>query len=387
MLVLHYTGMTTARGCARAPVRRATAKVSSHYLVHEDGRIDQLVPEARRAWHAGVSSWDGETDINSRSIGIEIVNPGHEFGYPDFPEAQIDAVIALCRDIVARHTIRPDRVLAHSDVAPARKNDPGEKFPWARLAACRDRPLGRAGADRGRHRTRKPAQRGEQVAELQRMLARYGYGSRTSRRTTTRRRATSSRRSSATSVPRASTASRMRRRCETLRAAVNGIRRACLIWPRKAPRSTRVSRPDGRSCLCRKVAREESPGSMDMRCRITSGGESHAQARRSQGQCHREQTARRSPQGRRRVRVKRCGKSAPRLRQRRRQGKPHREQNRIGTARASARKQDVRDLCPGLVVRVGCSRRRATGVPEEWPSRGGLRLAALQNPAYRPADM
>jgi len=114
-------------------LRDERGKVSSHYLVYEDGRIDQLVPEVRRAWHAGISSWKGETDINSRSVGIEIVNPGHEFGYRDFPGTQVEAVIALCRDIVARHAIPPDRVLGHSDVAPGRKLDPGERFPGRAL--------------------------------------------------------------------------------------------------------------------------------------------------------------------------------------------------------------------------------------------------------------
>jgi N-acetylmuramoyl-L-alanine amidase len=109
------------------------SSVSSHYFVFEDGRVVQLVDEDRRAWHAGVSHWAGETDINSRSIGIEIANPGHEFGYRDFPEAQTDAVIALCNDILSRHRIPRERVLAHSDVAPARKEDPGERFPWEKL--------------------------------------------------------------------------------------------------------------------------------------------------------------------------------------------------------------------------------------------------------------
>jgi N-acetylmuramoyl-L-alanine amidase len=149
--------------------------VSSHYLVHEDGRIDQLVPEARRAWHAGVSSWDGERDINSRSVGIEIVNPGHEFGYPDFPEKQIGAVIALSRDIVERRHIRPDRVVAHSDIAPGRKIDPGEKFPWARLAAS-GIGLWVTPAPSTEGPALATGARGEQVAELQRLLARYGYG-------------------------------------------------------------------------------------------------------------------------------------------------------------------------------------------------------------------
>jgi len=173
ILLLHYTGMKTAEA-ALARLCDAQAKVSSHYLVHEDGCIEQLVPEARRAWHAGAASWKSETDINSRSIGIEIVNPGHEFGYRDFPDAQIEAVVALCRDIVARHAIPPERVLAHSDVAPARKQDPGEKFPWARLAAegigrwVKPDPIVEGW-------TLRPGDIGEDVVELQRMLARLGY--------------------------------------------------------------------------------------------------------------------------------------------------------------------------------------------------------------------
>ena len=174
MIVLHYTGMESAEAALACLADPAT-EVSSHYLVHTDGRVIQLVPEARRAWHAGESSWQGETDINSRSIGIEIVNPGHEFGYPDFPVRQIEAVIVLCRDIVARHGIRADHVLAHSDLAPMRKQDPGEKFPWPRLY--------RAGVGHWVKPTairKGPAlargDRGEAVAALQTMLARYGYG-------------------------------------------------------------------------------------------------------------------------------------------------------------------------------------------------------------------
>ncbi|MHC5652683.1 peptidoglycan recognition protein family protein [Stappia sp.] len=134
MLILHYTGMESAE----AAVRRLCdprAEVSAHYVVDEDGTVLQMVPEARRAWHAGASYWAGERDVNARSIGIEIVNPGHDYGYRAFPDAQIEAVIALCRDICARHAIPAWRVLAHSDVAPARKVDPGELFPWNRLAA------------------------------------------------------------------------------------------------------------------------------------------------------------------------------------------------------------------------------------------------------------
>lgn len=133
MLVLHYTGMQTAEA-ALARLCDPAAKVSAHYTVDEDGTIYAHVPEERRAWHAGVSYWAGATDINARSIGIEIVNPGHEFGYRAFPEAQVTAVIALCQGILARHIIPAARVLGHSDVAPARKDDPGELFPWPKLA-------------------------------------------------------------------------------------------------------------------------------------------------------------------------------------------------------------------------------------------------------------
>jgi N-acetylmuramoyl-L-alanine amidase len=172
ILLLHYTGMQSGEA-ARERLCDADAKVSSHYLVYEDGRIDQLVPEARRAWHAGVASWKGETDINSRSIGIEIVNPGHEFGYRDFPAAQIEAVIALCRDIVARHQIPSDRVLAHSDVAPGRKQDPGERFPWARLAAAGIGLWVEPAPIEGNALV--PTQRGEDITMLQTMLAKFGY--------------------------------------------------------------------------------------------------------------------------------------------------------------------------------------------------------------------
>lgn len=133
MIVLHYTGMPTGQG-ALERLRDPQAKVSAHYLVEEDGRIFALVAEERRAWHAGVAVWRSAQDINARSIGIEIVNPGHEFGYRAFPDAQIDAVIALLDDIRTRWDIDDDRILAHSDVAPSRKEDPGERFPWKRLA-------------------------------------------------------------------------------------------------------------------------------------------------------------------------------------------------------------------------------------------------------------
>jgi N-acetylmuramoyl-L-alanine amidase len=134
MIVLHYTGMKTGKE-ALDRLTDAAARVSSHYLVDEDGTIHALVPEAMRAWHAGVGAWKGETDLNARSIGVEIVNPGHEFGYRKFPKKQIDMVIALVKDIRTRHDVPVTRVLGHSDVAPQRKEDPGELFPWGKLAA------------------------------------------------------------------------------------------------------------------------------------------------------------------------------------------------------------------------------------------------------------
>lgn len=134
MIVLHYTGMQTGE-LALARLRDPVAKVSAHYLVEEDGRVFGLVEEARRAWHAGVSSWRGVTDTNGRSIGIELVNPGHEFGYRAFPPAQIAALTALIGDIRDRWTIDDALILGHSDVAPRRKQDPGERFPWRELAA------------------------------------------------------------------------------------------------------------------------------------------------------------------------------------------------------------------------------------------------------------
>jgi N-acetylmuramoyl-L-alanine amidase len=133
MLVLHYTGMTSAEA-ALARLCDPAARVSAHYLIEEDGAIWHLVPEARWAFHAGVSCWRGEFDLNRVSLGIEIVNPGHEWGYRPFPETQMKAVEALCGDLIGRHPIPPDRIVGHSDIAPDRKADPGELFDWPRLA-------------------------------------------------------------------------------------------------------------------------------------------------------------------------------------------------------------------------------------------------------------
>jgi N-acetylmuramoyl-L-alanine amidase len=133
MLILHYTGMKSA-AAALDRLCSAEAKVSAHYVIDEDGTLWRLVPEERRAWHAGVSSWSGRRDINGASIGIELVNPGHEFGYRPFPEPQMAALETLGQDILRRQPIPPRHVLGHSDVAPQRKSDPGELLDWARLA-------------------------------------------------------------------------------------------------------------------------------------------------------------------------------------------------------------------------------------------------------------
>ncbi|NKE48375.1 N-acetylmuramoyl-L-alanine amidase [Roseomonas frigidaquae] len=134
MLVLHYTGMRSGAE-AIARLRDPASRVSSHYVVEEDGAVFRLVPEDRRAWHAGISHWRGQDLLNGRSIGIEIVNPGHEFGYRPFPALQMAAVCDLCLEILSRHAIAPRDVVAHSDIAPDRKDDPGELFDWRGLAA------------------------------------------------------------------------------------------------------------------------------------------------------------------------------------------------------------------------------------------------------------
>jgi N-acetylmuramoyl-L-alanine amidase len=173
-VILHYTGMPTGTA-ALTLLRDPASEVSSHYFVWEDGRISQLVGEERRAWHAGVGFWKGERDLNSASIGVEIVNPGHDGGLPPFPSPQIEAVIALVKDIGERFAIKPERILAHSDVAPTRKIDPGEKFPWKDLwrkgvghwiepSPIAESPVLRRGQDSGPMRA------------LQEMLALYGYG-------------------------------------------------------------------------------------------------------------------------------------------------------------------------------------------------------------------
>lgn len=175
MLIMHYTGMASVEK-AISWLATPESKVSCHYVVDEEGTITQMVSEGARAWHAGKSYWSGETDINSASIGIEIQNPGHEDGYHDFPRAQMAAVLALSHDIIGRHGIPAQRVLAHSDIAPARKIDPGEKFNWRYLF---DGGVGHwvapepvdtlaGGIARG--------QDGALIARAQELLRDYGYG-------------------------------------------------------------------------------------------------------------------------------------------------------------------------------------------------------------------
>jgi N-acetylmuramoyl-L-alanine amidase len=160
ILVLHYTGMTDA-AAALDRLCDPNAMVSAHYLIDEDGTVYALVPESKRAWHAGVAWWRGHRDINGRSIGIELVNPGHELGYRDFPAPQMDAVADLARAILARHPIPPRNVIGHSDIAPNRKLDPGERFDWQGLAA---RGVGLW-----------PAADGSPGGDVLRLLAEYGY--------------------------------------------------------------------------------------------------------------------------------------------------------------------------------------------------------------------
>ena len=173
MIILHYTGM---QSCATAEnwLCNPTSSVSCHYLVDADGAITQMVGEEMRAWHAGVSQWAGDSDCNSRSIGIEIHNQGHTLQYTDFPLAQMQAVAALCKDILGRHDIVPERILAHSDVAPARKIDPGEKFDWGWLAAQGVghwvEPAPAIGGN-----ALQLGDVGAEVAALQALLTRYGY--------------------------------------------------------------------------------------------------------------------------------------------------------------------------------------------------------------------
>lgn len=168
MLILHYTGMESA-SAALERMCDPEAAVSAHYMIAEDGAVWRLVDEKRRAWHAGVSFWAGDTDINDRSIGIELVNPGHERGYQPFPEVQMTVLETLAKQIVERHGIPPHRVLGHSDIAPDRKQDPGELFDWQRLAKI---GIGVWPADDGKT---APVEPDSHEARTHALLTQYGY--------------------------------------------------------------------------------------------------------------------------------------------------------------------------------------------------------------------
>lgn len=174
MLVLHYTGMENGQAALNR-MCDAEAQVSAHYMIEEDGRVFRLVDEDKRAWHAGVSEWNGITDVNSASIGIEIVNGGHDYGLPDFPDVQINALIPLCKRIIAAHRIAPRNIVGHSDIAPERKTDPGEKFPWSGLAAAGIGLWPGSGND-DRRILFEAGGRDRGVTLLQRGLAGLGYG-------------------------------------------------------------------------------------------------------------------------------------------------------------------------------------------------------------------
>jgi N-acetylmuramoyl-L-alanine amidase len=173
MLVLHYTGMETGEAALERMCDPA-AEVSAHYMVQEDGRVLRLVPDDKRAWHAGRSEWNGVTDVNSASLGIEIANGGHDYGLPAYPDAQINALIPLCKRLIERYDIQPRNIVGHSDIAPERKNDPGEHFPWSGLAAA---GIGLwPGEGNGDRRVLfEPGDRDRGVTLLQRALAGVGY--------------------------------------------------------------------------------------------------------------------------------------------------------------------------------------------------------------------
>jgi N-acetylmuramoyl-L-alanine amidase len=178
MLVLHYTGMENGR-VAVGRLCDPEAKVSAHYVVHEEGHVQQLVEEEARAWHAGVGNWRGIDNINSASIGIEIVNGGHNFptedGLPPYPDAQINAVIALCHEIIERHAIKPWNIIGHSDIAPDRKEDPGEHFPWSGLAAAGIGLWAEPPESSDKRVLFEPGERDRGISIIQQGLAQIGY--------------------------------------------------------------------------------------------------------------------------------------------------------------------------------------------------------------------
>ncbi len=174
-LIFHYTGMPTAKEALERLCNRE-AKVSTHYLVDEQGTVFHLVPEEKQAWHAGISCWNGKAAINENSIGIEIVNPGHEYGYRPFPQVQMDAVLGLSQEILTRHRIAPKDIVGHSDIAPTRKTDPGELFDWKFLAKNNVGIWPKVGKVKNpRAVIAAPGDEGREVEMFQGLLNKYGY--------------------------------------------------------------------------------------------------------------------------------------------------------------------------------------------------------------------
>ena len=321
MLVLHYTGMRDV-GVALERLVDPSSGVSAHWLVDEDGEITSLVPEARRAWHAGAACWQGIRDVNSASVGIEIVNPGHAGGLPPFPGRQMDAVAALSRDVLARHGIRQRHVLGHSDVAPLRKQDPGELFDW-RLAGEPGRRAVAAAAATGRDIPGRGGQglfRHAPAGTPGRFRIRRRAGRHLRRRDGCRRHRLP--------APLSPGAGRRRggRRDRGPSSRRSSMPHVDPVVPARYLFGTGIRRTDGRSCLFGKGGKSGLHGNMAPR--VTPGG----------GDPRESATESRPPPAvAPAARVKGCGKSAPRLRHRRRHGKPRQEQDRVGAARGVTR--------------------------------------------------
>ena len=177
-IILHYTGMESAEA-ALERMCDPDAEVSAHYMIDEQGKVFELVAPEKRAWHAGVSFWQGRNGLNHTSIGIELVNPGHDLGYLGFPEAQIESLLALLRSLRDKFDIPANRYLGHSDVAPGRKVDPGEKFPWQRLSeeGFGVWPTSRCDATLTNKKTilAKKGMMGSEIASLNKLLVLAGY--------------------------------------------------------------------------------------------------------------------------------------------------------------------------------------------------------------------
>ena len=391
MILLHYTGMQSARGRAASGCATPRPRCPRTMSCSRTAASCRWCRRRAARWHAGVSSWAGETDINSRSIGIEIVNPGHEFGYPDFPTRQIAAVIALCRGILTRRAIAPR---AHAGAFRRGAEPQAGSGREVSVAAARATPASASGSSRCRSPTGSslvPGDTGDNVT-------RSAEGA---RRTTATASPLTGDYDDATKI--VVTAFQRHFRPAQVDGIADASTRETLRKPARDGRSkprrqdaaSRTPRPRARRTL---TAARRSPPSLSRQSagrplrqspKGGRGGKSGLHGQTVPDNVRRGRAPGKVPQRTDRrgalciaeARVKRCGKSAPRFRQRKRHGKPHREQNRIGTARERKSPALVR-----AAVRVGCFRRRATGVAEEWPSRSCAPRRAIQNPAYRPAD-